>query len=544
LSSSYRILRPKIFDEVISQEFITTSIKNQLKFGKTSHAYLFSGPRGVGKTSVARIFAKALNCKNLKDGNPCRECENCKLIESGRTMDIIEIDGASQRKIEEARELIETVKFPPSVLSKKVYIIDEVHQLTKESISALLKTLEEPPEYAVFILATTETQKMLPTIVSRCQHFSFRPIPKQKMLEVLQNAVSLTGVSASSDALELIALKSEGCARDALSIFDQVAGFSEDKKISIEIARDILGVVPTKEIFEILEKILEKNQKVATELFHNLYFKGVASEIIFENLISITRNFLIYISTDGEAIFDTTNEEILEFKNFLSQKKPNSRQLVFVLEELIQAKRYFSIVENPMIPVEIAIFKSTNFENFGSIKESFFELKKEEVLKKEVFTHQNFQSETREKEKIEEIKKAEENEKIKEEEKIEIQKIVKTEEVQAESLPKSDFNSKIQNSQNPDSEKITKLIERALKEKMMLGRMLKNAKIFEREKDVLIEPNGAGEGIIKMSENFEYLKKLVLEIFEKPIFLSTEEEISGDELKGVLKSIFSESFEE
>ncbi|GAB4140197.1 MAG: DNA polymerase III subunit gamma/tau [Patescibacteria group bacterium] len=578
MPSSYRTLRPKNFDEVISQDFITTSLKNQLKSQKTAHAYLFSGPRGVGKTSVARILAKALNCKNLQNGNPCRECENCKLIESGRTLDIIEIDGASQRKIEEARELIETVNFPPSVLEKKVYIIDEVHQLTKESISALLKTLEEPPEYATFILATTETQKMLPTIVSRCQHFLFRPIPRTKIIEVLQNAVSLTGVEADAEALEIIAAKSEGCARDALSIFDQIAGFSENKKISIESAREILGIVPTEEIFEILKLILSSNKK-AFDKFYELYFLGISSEILMDNFISVTRNLAVFIASDGKTNFDLTANEKTLFLNFLSKNQINTKVLIEILETFIQSKRYFSVVDNPMIPFEIAIFKSINEiqnsknEKQNNIRTKNFTINTLNTLQKnetqnqiaiesEVFYSENQTSnfsESKRQKNFQDLKNSlqknidklqnstdeiqEKNLEIESQNNIETAFQSNTV-LQEKKVSEEDFKNQISNSNSSNNDKIRFFIEKISKEKFMLGSYLKTSRIYETEKNIVIEPNPSNESMMRISSNVESLEKNSKAIFGKNVLIIGEKSLEGNELKGVIAEIFKLNLKE
>jgi len=216
----YRKYRPQKFSEVIGQEHVTQTITNEIKNGRIAHAYLFSGPRGCGKTTTARIIAKAVNCLNRKssEAEPCNQCANCLEIQSGRAIDLIEIDAASHRGIDDIRELREGIKFAPSKLKYKVFIIDECHQLSKDAANALLKTLEEPPAHAIFILATTELHKILPTILSRCQRFNFHKLTLPQLTARLQKLADLEGVAIEKPALELIALTAGGSARDSESL--------------------------------------------------------------------------------------------------------------------------------------------------------------------------------------------------------------------------------------------------------------------------------------------------------------------------------------
>ncbi|MGB9591807.1 MAG: DNA polymerase III subunit gamma/tau, partial [Candidatus Kryptoniota bacterium] len=208
--------RPMRFDEVTAQEHVTITIKNSIRSNRIAHAYLFSGPSGVGKTTTARILAKAINCPNVKEGEPCNECDVCREITEGRSLDVIEIDGASNRGIDEIRDLRESVRYLPSSLRYKVYIIDEVHMLTKEAFNALLKTLEEPPPYAIFILATTEPHRVLPTIMTRCQRFDFRRIEIEMIMERLRYIAAEEKIKIDEESLVAIAKKSDGSMRDAL----------------------------------------------------------------------------------------------------------------------------------------------------------------------------------------------------------------------------------------------------------------------------------------------------------------------------------------
>ncbi len=246
--SEYKVLarkyRPKNFSEVLGQDAIVTTLKNAIKHKRIAHAYLFCGSRGTGKTTLARVFAKALNCHNLNgDLEPCSECPSCKEIASGSSIDVIEIDGASHRGIDDIRQINENVGYTTSHGDYKIYIIDEVHMLTKEAFNALLKTLEEPPEKVIFFFATTEPHKVLPTILSRCQRFNLNRISNEKIIEKLKKIVIDQNVDTSEEVLQLIAERAEGGLRDAESIFDQMLSFHEGT-LTIENARAILGIVP------------------------------------------------------------------------------------------------------------------------------------------------------------------------------------------------------------------------------------------------------------------------------------------------------------
>lgn len=241
----YRKFRPKGFDEVKGQDSVVTVLKNQIKHEKIGHAYMFSGTRGTGKTSVAKIFAKAVNCENTKDGSPCGVCEACKKIGEGRTLDVIEIDAATNNGVDNMREVIEEVKYSPTDTKYKVYIIDEVHMLSSGAFNALLKTLEEPPEYAIFILATTEPHKVLPTIKSRCQKYDFRRISVDTISDRLKELMDKEGNTYEEEALKFIARKGDGSMRDSLSLLDQCLAFSFEEKLTYDKVLNVLGSVDT-----------------------------------------------------------------------------------------------------------------------------------------------------------------------------------------------------------------------------------------------------------------------------------------------------------
>ncbi len=256
--SFYRKWRPQDFGEIIGQEYNIRTIRNAISNNRLSHCYIFCGPRGTGKTSTARILAKALNCKKGITPEPCNKCENCVSISNGSSMDVVEIDAASNRGINEIRELREKVKYLPNILRKKVYIIDEVHMLTTEAFNALLKVLEEPPEHVIFIMATTEPNKVIPTIISRCQRFNFLPIPMDKIKERLQKIAKSEKITISDSAMNLVSKYADGSLRDADGILEQLAAFGEDK-VEVADVISLLGVTDIETLFEFTDILIEKN---------------------------------------------------------------------------------------------------------------------------------------------------------------------------------------------------------------------------------------------------------------------------------------------
>ncbi len=256
--SFYRKWRPQNFNEIIGQDYVVKTLKNAVSKNRLSHAYLFCGPRGTGKTSTARILAKAINCAEGPTADPCNRCDNCISISNGSSVDVIEIDAASNRGINEIRELRERVKYLPNVLRKKVYIIDEVHMLTTEAFNALLKVLEEPPEHVLFIMATTEPRKVIPTIMSRCQRFDFYPIPIDKIKKRLMEISESENISISESALSIISKYSDGSQRDADGMLEQLASFGDDN-ISVEDTTSLLGVMDLEMLFEFTNILIEKN---------------------------------------------------------------------------------------------------------------------------------------------------------------------------------------------------------------------------------------------------------------------------------------------
>ncbi len=294
----YRKWRPKSFDDVISQPHITTTLKNQIKNEKTAHAYLFTGSRGTGKTTCARIFAKAVNCLSPKDGEPCLECEICRDAENGALSDIIEMDAASNNGVDDIRDLRENALYTPERCKYKIYIIDEVHMLSNQAFNALLKTLEEPPEFVKFILATTEIAKVPATILSRCQRYDFNRIRTEDIRDRLLYISQSEGVSLDEDAAQMIASIADGGMRDALSILDQCIAFSEN--ITKDVVFDAAGIAGRDYLFDVLEAVYEKDIKRALNAVEEIHSKSKDLQRFCAELLEQMRNLMLIKAAPSE----------------------------------------------------------------------------------------------------------------------------------------------------------------------------------------------------------------------------------------------------
>ena len=298
-----RKYRPQNFNEIIGQDHICTTLQNALKSGRIAHAYLFTGSRGIGKTSTARILAKALNCLNPQDYNPCNVCQNCVEITNSRSLDVIEIDGASNRGIDQVRELRENVKYPPSNSKYRIFIIDEVHMLTREAFNALLKTLEEPPPHVVFIFATTEPLKVPPTIISRCQRYDFHRIPVREIVGQLKKIAESENLTVSDDILTLLAKKSEGAMRDAESLLEQVVSFSSEK-VNLNSVQKLLGLTDYEYYFTISNQVFEHDLNALIKSAEEVFNNGVNISEFLIGLSEHFRNLLITAIVKSAADLD------------------------------------------------------------------------------------------------------------------------------------------------------------------------------------------------------------------------------------------------
>jgi len=374
--------RPKNFDEIVGQNHVVSTLKNAIQGNRLAHAYLFAGPRGVGKTSTARILAKALNCKEGPTANPCQKCFSCTEISDGRSLDVIEIDGASNRGIDEIRVLRENVKFAPVSGKFKVYIIDEVHMLTTEAFNALLKTLEEPPEFVKFIFATTQAHKVIPTILSRCQRFDFRRIPAMEITAQLERIVASENINVDKDVLFAIAKASDGSMRDAESVLDQLVSFSR-QKISLKDVVSVLGIVEQEALFAITDKIIQKDAKAALGLLNNLIDDGKDISLFLANLIEHFRNLMIAKVTKGDSKLIDLPAEICE--GLLRQSEAFSLEEIFnFFNILVNTQEMSKRLDSLRIPLEISLIRLAHnkkgSEQPKGIKEKF---PQEPIAKKE-----------------------------------------------------------------------------------------------------------------------------------------------------------------
>ena len=305
----YRKYRPRVFDDVKGQEVIVRTLRNQVKTGRIAHAYLFCGSRGTGKTTCAKILAKAINCENPVDGNPCTECAACRAIQAGISMNVIEMDAASQRGIDNFRQIISEIAYPPTEGRYKVYIIDEVHMLTPEAFNAFLKTLEEPPEYAVFILATTDPQRLLPTVLSRCQRYDFRRIPTKIIEERLREVLDAEAIEAEDEAVHTIARRAEGGMRDALSIADQCASFFPGETLTYDHVLEVLGTVDTEVYRQMMRFAIRGNASSLIRKLDDLLMDGRDVRQIVSDFTWYLRDLLIFKASAGSGEMDDLIEE-------------------------------------------------------------------------------------------------------------------------------------------------------------------------------------------------------------------------------------------
>ncbi len=333
----YREWRPKTFEDVIGQEHITTTLKNQILNDRIAHAYLFCGTRGTGKTSTAKVFAKALNCLNLNEGEPCNECENCKRINEGLLMDVTELDAASNNGVDKIRDIIDDAKYPPQEARFKIYIMDEVHMLSTGAVNAFLKTLEEPPQNVIFILATTDPQKLPITILSRCQRFDFRRISNDEIVSRLRKIVEAKGVFAEDKSLQLISRVSDGAMRDSLSILDQAIAMGDGNVDYSELVA-MLGLVTNEYLFQIVSACIERDIEKSMQIIDKIVFAGKDVYLFIKDLIAHYRNLLmVKVTNNPDEVLDMSLENI----QLLKEQAERIR-----VEEIMRCIRIFQECES------------------------------------------------------------------------------------------------------------------------------------------------------------------------------------------------------
>ncbi len=346
--------RPMTFEAVVGQEHVTRTLMNALEQQRIAHAYIFAGPRGVGKTTVARLLAKAVNCEKQPAVDPCNQCQHCRAVTEGHSMDVLEIDGASNRGIDEIRNLRENIRFAPANARYKVYIIDEVHMLSREAFNALLKTLEEPPAHAIFIFATTEIHRVPLTILSRCQRFDFKRVPTALIAEHLGKIADAEGIQADPDSLLLIARMADGGMRDAVSILDQLNSFSKGK-ITPEMVRESLGIIDEELYFQYTELMREQNDSGILNFAREVFLHGHDVMNFLHGLQEHFRNLLITRATGSAKLLETSDY----FKQKYEQiaKAFSEKDLLHYLDILTSNEELLKFSENPQLVLELLLLK-------------------------------------------------------------------------------------------------------------------------------------------------------------------------------------------
>lgn len=356
----YREWRPKTFEDVVGQEHVTTTLKNQILNDRIAHAYLFCGTRGTGKTSTAKVFAKALNCLNPQNGEPCNECEMCKKINEGLAIDVTELDAASNNGIDKIRDIIDDAKYPPQEARFKVYIMDEVHMLSMGAVNAFLKTLEEPPANVIFILATTDPQKLPITILSRCQRFDFKRIGNDVMHDRLRKITDAEGVLCDDKSLNLITRVSDGAMRDAVSILDQAISMG-DGKVDYNSLVSMLGLVTNEYLFAVTSAIIERNIEKAMVVIEDVVFAGKDVGLFIKDLVAHFRNLLmIKVTNNPEEVLDMSEENIALIKEQAARIRVE--EIMRDIRILQEAENNAKLSKQSRLYLELAVIKMCKIE--------------------------------------------------------------------------------------------------------------------------------------------------------------------------------------
>ncbi|MBF8250693.1 MAG: DNA polymerase III, tau subunit [Deltaproteobacteria bacterium] len=368
---SYLVLarkwRPQVFEDVVGQEHVTRTLQNAIKTGRVAHAYLFTGARGVGKTSAARILAKALNCINGPTPVPCNTCESCKEIAGGSSMDVFEIDGASNTGVDDIRELRENIKFPPIKCRYRIYIIDEVHMLSTNAFNALLKTLEEPPPHVIFVFATTDPQKIPVTILSRCQEFDFKRIPALLIQERLKTIAESEKIKITDRGLHIIAREADGGMRDAQSILDQVISFAGEDVSDEDVAKS-LGVIDREVLKNVVKSIMERTPAGCIQLVERVYDYGYDVRLFCKNLLEYLRNLMVIkVVKDPGQLIDLPDGEIAELKTLSDGFTQDELQQLFAI--LSRGEEELKRSSSPRLSLEMTLIKMATLRPLVPIAE-------------------------------------------------------------------------------------------------------------------------------------------------------------------------------
>ena len=356
----YREWRPKTFNDVVGQEHITTTLKNQILNHRIAHAYLFCGTRGTGKTSTAKVFAKALNCLNLQDGEPCNECEMCRKINEGLAIDVTELDAASNNGVDKIRDIIDDVKYPPQEAKYKVYIMDEVHMLSAGAVNAFLKTLEEPPNNVIFILATTDPQKLPITILSRCQRFDFKRINNNEITARLRKIVDDQNVLADERSLNLIARVSDGAMRDSLSILDQAISMGNGN-VDYNTVVSMLGLVTNEHLFNLTNAVIQRSVEKSIEIIEDVIYSGKDIYLFIKDLIAHYRNLLmVKVTNNPEEVLDMSEENIALIKEQGSRLR--AEEIMRCIRILQEAENNAKLSKQARLYCELAVIKMCKIE--------------------------------------------------------------------------------------------------------------------------------------------------------------------------------------
>ena len=356
----YREWRPRTFEDVVGQEHITTTLKNEILNDRIAHAYLFCGTRGTGKTSTAKVMAKALNCLDLHNGEPCNKCEMCTKINEGLAIDVTELDAASNNGIDKIRDIIDDTKYPPQEAKYKIYIMDEVHMLSVGAVNAFLKTLEEPPKNVIFILATTDPQKLPITILSRCQRFDFKRINQKEISNRLKRITEAQNINYEQKSLELIARVCDGAMRDALSILDQAIAMGE-KQINYEDLVSILGLVTNEYLFDITYAIVDRSIEKAMVIIDKLVYSGKDMQLFIKDLIAHFRNLLmVKVTNNPEEVLDMSLENISMVKE--QGHKIRVEEIMRAIRILQDAEMNSKASKQSRLYLELAIIKMCKIE--------------------------------------------------------------------------------------------------------------------------------------------------------------------------------------